>query len=60
MLRDGWYWYSTHYACGGVRLVNGHVVEACPIFKNMKSWSPAQVEHAMRRNQFIRLEEEAE
>lgn len=31
--KDGWYWLNTTYACGGIRVLNGLVVEACPIYR---------------------------
>jgi hypothetical protein len=47
-LADGWYLHDTGYACGGVRLRDGKVVEAAPIFQKMRGWSPKQVANAMR------------
>lgn len=31
--KDGWYWLNTTYACGGIRVADGLIVEACPIYR---------------------------
>lgn len=32
---DGWYWVDTGYACGGIKVVDGRVVQGAPIFNRM-------------------------
>lgn len=32
---DRWWWLSTHYGTGGVRTVDGMIVEGAPIFKSL-------------------------
>jgi len=32
---DGWFWYSTPWATGGVLVSKGKIVETCPIFRKM-------------------------
>ena len=37
-MKDGLYWYDTPWACGGVFVRDGRIVDACPIYHKMCGW----------------------
>ena len=48
-MKDGLYWFNTPWACGGVIVKNGRIVNACPIYRKMISW-PAT---SMKRHEYV-------
>ena len=34
-MKDGWYWYYTARACGGIQTKQGIIIATCPIFRKM-------------------------
>lgn len=41
-MRDGWFWFSTGFAAGGLRLSGGRIVEGPPILRKwIGGWPPA-------------------
>ena len=41
--RNGWYWCDSRYACAGVLVRNGVIVEAAPIFRKLVGQTAARV-----------------
>jgi hypothetical protein len=37
-MKDGWYWYSTKWACGGVAVKDRVIIDGCPIYRKMIGW----------------------
>ena len=52
------YWLNVTYACGFVGVLNGKVVETCPIFKWMigKSWENVLI-NLKSKKQFLEFRE---
>ena len=38
MSSDGWSWLNTTYACGGICVLHGLIIDACPIYTWMRGW----------------------
>lgn len=51
-MKDGWYWYNTPWACGGVKVAKGLIVDACPIYRKMIGWQAT----AMRKHEYQLLD----
>ena len=43
MFENGWYWFNTPWACGGVKVINNKIVDACPIYKKMIGWNASSL-----------------
>jgi len=55
MISDGWYQLDTGWGCGGVKLKDGKVCEAAPIFK----WLIGQKVPSSKKYKLVRLDEHA-